>query len=116
MDPSTQLNAKSRDNLVSFRDPSGQLVVTRDRVVRLINDDAWQSTGKLLESKLIGKLIGEGKLIETKQIDSQNVGSILDGHPSSSQYSKALEHRPIKFVSYPYEWAPEMLLKAGELT
>lgn len=108
--------APSGERLVSFRDPSGQLVVSRNRVFRLVTDDAWDSTDRFLSTPLSKQLIGEGKLIETERIDPQAIQIILNGDSEHSPYSKVLEHRLIGFASYPYEWPPEMLLAAGELT
>ncbi|HEY6805188.1 MAG TPA: class I SAM-dependent methyltransferase [Pyrinomonadaceae bacterium] len=102
--------------LVSFRDPSGQLVVTDDRVLRIVSDQYRDATTRFLESSLSAELIRNRILVATKQISNGSVPVELDKLLSATESPLLLEHEPVSFVSYPYEWSPEMLYAAGVLT
>ena len=60
------------------------------------------------ESGLYDKLIGDGWLVPFEEVDSAE----FDGLPASP--SLVLEHPPLPFISYPYEW-PFNALKAAAL-
>jgi len=112
-------NGRATDNsspgFISFRDPSGQLIINGNRVFRVVGEAASDATKKVLAAPLTAELIAKKLLVATKQIDGDEVlpqlnGSMPQGAPI------VLEHEQIGFVSYPYEWPPEMLNAAGELT
>jgi 2-polyprenyl-3-methyl-5-hydroxy-6-metoxy-1,4-benzoquinol methylase len=98
---------------ISFRDPSGQLLVTDDRVLRVVSDDSQPYVKRFLNSSLSAKLIREHVLVATKHLTNGNVPVQLLPENSTSM---VLEHELVPFASYPYEWPPEMLYAAGELT
>ena len=103
--------------LVSFRDPSGQLIITNDRVLRVVSDDSQATVRRFLDSPLKAALVAEQILIPTTEIMDGAVGSELrELSFFQTETPLVLEHEPIVFASYPYEWPPEMLYAAGELT
>ena len=103
--------------IVSFRDPSGQLIVTGDRVLRVVGDDSQATVRRFLDSPLKTALIDEHILIPTTEIMDGNIGLALRELPFfQTETPLVLEHEPVVFTSYPYEWPPEMLYAAGELT
>jgi SAM-dependent methyltransferase len=62
-----------------------------------------------------------GKIVETRKLDPEEQSSLLgslqgDLSSAETQIGCVLEHARVPFVSYPFEWAPEMLHAAGELT
>ena len=92
------------NQLCSFRDPSARVVVTSGRVLRVATGPEGQSIKEFLESRLAEALEAEGKLVHTRLCDRADAGSLV------------WEHERVPFPSYPYEWPPEMLHSAAELT
>jgi hypothetical protein len=98
-----------RDDLGSFRDPSG-FVYSRDgAILRQINipyGDRWE---ELKGSGLLGDLQRRGFLIghEETNVDLAFAPSIAHS---------VIRPEPIAFVSYPYEWSFGQLTDAAQLT
>jgi SAM-dependent methyltransferase len=101
----------------SFRDPDGYLFETDGRILRYVHPHAAADARALLGSSLAATWMSEGKL----------AGSTILENPSGSELPTAcegrlpagaviVEHRPVFFRNYPYEWAPEMLRSAAGLT
>src|SRR5262245_54995447 len=73
----------------SFRDPRGRVVEAEGRILRLIADRraaidfAW-----IRDQGILDALIREGSLVDTRELAPD-----------------LLEHRRVRFVSYPYEWS-----------
>ena len=111
-------NAPSSPTIVSFRDPGGRVIVTGRRVYRLIvNDESSRFIPKFLASSLFSSLVSAGMLIETQQVTSPSaISQVKDLSPNAVAGLLTLEHEYVTLPSYPYEWPPEMLHAAGELT
>jgi len=71
-------------------------------VLRGINEDKVFDVMEILESGLIDELVAN-KLFPKTVISDRKI----DG------YKLVLEHEKVENITYPYEWSPEMLRKAG---
>src|SRR5262245_36468552 len=101
----------------SFRDPDGCLIVADNRALRVVYDESRHQVEEFLASDLFRELVSEGLLIKSWSVEGRVAEEQL-GRLALSQNSKRLvvEHEFIDFPSYPFEWSPEMLHSAGELT
>jgi SAM-dependent methyltransferase len=105
----------------SFRDPAGAVVVTGDRVFRVVGAagrDAWTAFSS---SSKIRELEATGKVVATRPLDDAAASAARDVSAVDEAYRAIdgqllIEHERIPFPSYPYEWPPEMLEAAGMLT
>jgi len=70
-----------------------------------------------LDSHLASSWMNEGKLVRSAILENPS-GPELPPECSGRlpQGAAVVEHTPITFGNYPYEWAPEMLHSAAELT
>lgn len=76
--------------------------------------------GDLLKSPVARQLVDSGKVVRTLHVPGSNVENL---EPLPKEVALELqtdfhvvEHERVWFASYPYEWPPEMLYAAGELT
>jgi len=60
--------------------------------------------------------MARGRLCITTTVSADGLEDYAGVSAVELRDSLILEHQPIPFPSYPYEWAPEMLQAAGELT
>src|SRR5690606_9490848 len=105
----------------SFRDPAGAVVVTGDRVFRIVGSagrDAWEAFSS---SAGIRALEATGKVVATRPLDAAAASAArgfaaVDAAYRAIDGQLLIEHERVPFPSYPYEWAPEMLEAAGMLT
>jgi 2-polyprenyl-3-methyl-5-hydroxy-6-metoxy-1,4-benzoquinol methylase len=95
---------------LSFRDPDGQLNIIDDRVLRFLRPHSAGPLLQFLETPLAQELVATGQLISSIHRDSADIPL-----PTTSE-GEWLEHEKIWFPSFPFEWAPEMLHRAGLLT
>jgi hypothetical protein len=65
-----------------------------------------------LGSKTADRFERTGRVVSSRVLDESESEAFLD----RGSDGLAIEHEPIRFQSYPYEWAPEMLYAACELT
>jgi SAM-dependent methyltransferase len=104
----------------SFRDPAGRLFRVGERVIRIVNSKGAADLEAFLASSTSRRFVEEGRLIGTRILDPAVVACDVEfaGIRSDLQTegSLILEHDRIPFQSFPYEWPPEMLYAAGELT
>jgi SAM-dependent methyltransferase len=96
-----------------FRDPGGRLFIWNGRVFRAVTGDAFEILQSFLRSSAAKRLLDRGDLVTTRVV-GRNESAIRELF--APEAGELLEHQRIPFVSYPYEWPPEMLHKAGELT
>ncbi len=100
----------------SFRDPAGRLVARDDgRIVRAITDArAAVDLVALLATPFARAAIEAGRLVRTRVAPDDLVPALA---PTADAHAHlVLEHERVDFVSYPYEWPPEMLFAAARLT
>jgi hypothetical protein len=90
----------------SFRDPGGQVSVTKDRVIRTVFQEGLGNLDACLNSAAARALVEKGDLIATRVIEpaTGDAGQVV------------VEHPRIPFASYAHEWPPDMLHAAGRLT
>jgi hypothetical protein len=88
----------------SFRDPASHVVFDGDRVIRLLDDRGLAGWKALSDTEFFTRATADGRLIDTEEAfyDDPNAAG-------------ALEHPPIPFISYPYEWTFSMLKDAALL-
>lgn len=100
---------------ISFRDPSGTVLCSEQRVYRIINPEYTQHVIGFVASKFYRSLLDKNRIVKSWKVD--NSTNIFD---SVGKYGVAccevLEHEKLWFVSYPYEWPFEMLHAAAKLT
>ncbi|MDQ3803150.1 MAG: class I SAM-dependent methyltransferase [Acidobacteriota bacterium] len=107
--------------IASFRDPAGRLLVVDGRVVRVITPPAEAELRAILESGVLRKFLAEGKLVGTEILDAAAAESLsakdeVRGVLEDFGPHVFVEHERIPFATFPYEWTPEMLYAAAELT
>jgi len=105
----------------SFRDPSGRLFRLGKRVLRVVNPAGVADVYAFLNSPQANRLVAAGSVIGTRAIEGdEREGMLRDGGVEAlfraGRGAALLEHDPIAFPSFPYEWPPEMLYQAAALT
>ncbi len=105
----------------SFRDPGGRLLFVDQRVLRLVHPAARADLQACLASATVQKLVTEGCLVSSRQLDAAQCDALLESDELRAlrdgfSGGLILEHERIPFATYPYEWPPEMLHAAGVLT
>jgi SAM-dependent methyltransferase len=103
---------------VSFRDPGGQVIIKGERAFRLVTDKECQHfVTAFLSGDLFAALVHDGMLVSTQYVLDPSLKEELSCLAiTQSPEAMVLEHEYIGFPSYPYEWPPQMLYAAGELT
>ena len=103
---------------ISFRDPGGRVIISGHRAFRLVTDEECKHfVTAFLSGDLFAALVRDGILVDTHDVSDPKLKEELKGlAPTRSPEMMVLEHEYIDFPSYPYEWPPEMLHAAGELT
>jgi SAM-dependent methyltransferase len=105
---------------VSFRDPDGRLLVINDRVLRTVNKTGAANLNAFLASAVAKKFVAAGQLARTGLPDAISIKLLSEYLQQESGVGEApevvVEHERIAFPNFPYEWAPEMLYRAGHLT
>ena len=105
----------------SFRDPSGRVVLYRNRVFRIVNQSGMGDLAAFLASATGRKLVDDGLVIGTRELSHDEVAALRSNSSfadlaGDTEPVHILEHNRVSFPSYPYEWPTEMLFSAGELT
>jgi len=95
----------------SFRDREGRVFTLEDRVLRALSPRAFAAWETLAATRFFHRLTEEGKVVATRQVDFPEA----ELRALSPHWVAVLEHEPIPFVSYPYEWSFSMLRDAAEL-
>ena len=104
----------------SFRDPDGRLFKVQDRILRVVAAEAALRLESILVSSQGEELVRTGEIIPTRRLEGEEAADSLR-HPLLSSFCNGremavFEHDPITIATFPFEWAPEMLRAAGELT
>ena len=102
---------------LSFRDPDGFVFRSGDRILRCVLPHAADDLRAFLSSPAATAWIAARTLSRATVLPEpprlELPATLQDqGH----QGAIFLEHEPIPFPNYPYEWAPEMLHSAAALT
>lgn len=111
----------SEPRLASFRDPAGSLVHLKEKILRIVNSKGVDDLSAFLQSDAARKLLESGAVVATRVLNECESLELFS-NPAAEKLFQAhsgqivLEHERIAFPSFPYEWPPEMLCAAGELT
>ena len=89
----------------SFRDPAGHVSQVDGRILRFVNETGECDLRAFLNSPAAPRWTGAGSLVRTRVLSD-----------TEAQAALVLEHERVPFQSFPYEWPPEMLHAAAELT
>jgi ribosomal protein L11 methylase PrmA len=88
----------------SFRDPSGYVAHEGGRILRVLREDGFGAFERLKSSGLLAELVAQKRLVPTDVALQPSLADLA---------SHVLEHEPINFISYPYEWPFELLKRAA---
>ena len=97
----------------SFRDPAGRIFIANGRVFRTVSESAWPGFEKLLSSGTLTELVDAGKLWPATLLDSEETVPAIE-RAADTCFHRIIEHPPLPFVSYAYEW-PFALVKRAAL-
>ena len=111
----------TRPTQASFRDPAGAVIIAGDRVFRIVGAAGREAWAAFSTSTGIREFEAKGKVVATRPLDDATAAAaralpVVDDAYRALDGQLLIEHEPIGFPSYPYEWAPEMLEAAGMLT
>jgi hypothetical protein len=104
----------------SFRDPGGFVVWEGGRLFRIVKDVCYADYLAFETSPTVRRYRDSGRVVSTIPVDPALAESSGRG-PVNKIYEEhggkvLLEHEPLPFPNFPYEWAPEMLHRAVCLT
>ncbi len=102
---------------LSFRDPDGFVFRSGERIFRCVFPHATDDVLAFLSSALAVRLMADGALVRTAILTEPLDPAVrAEWEAHIPDRAILLEHAPVRFASYPYEWAPEMLHSAAALT
>ena len=102
---------------LSFRDPAGFVFRSDERIFRCVLPHAADNLRTFLQSGIATAWMAERILAPTSIASDSSTTQIPSNLADQWQAGAILlEHDPIRFTNYPYEWPPEMLHAAAELT
>jgi len=115
------MERSSLRRLSSFRDPAGRVIVAGGRVIRRISHTYRDEFEAFLASAVVRQCIETGQIVSYRILDRSEACELaaryeLTESGDLAQGDLVLEHEPVSFRSFPYEWPPEMLEAAGRLT
>ena len=92
----------------SFRDPSAKIFYYKDRIFREVFSNGQTKYDFLRKNNLIKELIEKKFLVDTKEINSEEILKL-----KSTDNSLVIEHEKLEYISYPYEWTFNQLKDAA---
>lgn len=104
---------------LSLRDPDGCLFQIDSQLIRQIQSKSKSNWSLIKNSPTLKSFIERGLFVKSWELTEGDILKLSQSWPSqfkSSQSDFFVRQEKIPFVSYPYEWAPEMLKAAGLLT
>jgi SAM-dependent methyltransferase len=115
--PGTFFTATSVEVNLSFRDPGGFVFRAEGRILRCVFPNAAGNLRAFLSSPLAGEWISEGVLTSANLLALHETVTLPPTVQANVREGAVLlEHRPIWFPNFPYEWSPEMLRAAALAT
>ncbi|MDE0157258.1 MAG: class I SAM-dependent methyltransferase [Gammaproteobacteria bacterium] len=99
----------------SFRDPAGHVFIASQRIFRGVSSDTAEGLRGFIQSDFFRERVGT-LIVDTKEVSP---GEALDAGIAAEivgSYGMWVEHEPLPFISYPYEWSFEALKDAACLT
>jgi ribosomal protein L11 methylase PrmA len=91
----------------SYRDPGGKIFYQNGRVFRGLNSSGLKRYNFIKEHKILDESIQHNFLIKTSEVKDS---LIID---KNKNFECILEHKKIKFITYPYEWCFDQLKDAA---
>ncbi len=100
----------------SFRDREGRVFFHQGEVYRALSKNALEEWRAFSQSRLFERASKRGKIVGTEEVElPAGVLERVGAEGASGQWSGALRHDRIPFLSYPYEWTFHMLRDAALL-
>ncbi|MEE2778021.1 MAG: class I SAM-dependent methyltransferase [Acidobacteriota bacterium] len=96
----------------SFRDRESRVFTLDGRLCRALSPTALSEWRFVEQASILHGLIEARKVVGSREVEIDP--DILAG--IGPAFVAALEHEPVPFLSYPYEWSFSMLRDAAELT
>ncbi len=111
------MNQPTRSS-ASFRDPSGVVTEVDGRILRILNEAGLPDLEAALASATWQEWAATGRAVASRRLAATEWTSLASPSDAGCWRDAAavVEHERLPFVSYPYEWPPEMLHAAGRLT
>ena len=106
----------------SFRDPSGRVFLFHDEVYRVINQIGFDDFQTARNSNVLKKFADEGNLVGVSSVETLESAALPEKLKASfagggqQGFSHVAKHETIPFQNFPFEWTPEMLHAAANLT
>lgn len=97
----------------SFRDPEGGVFHAHGRVLRVLSRKGATHLDALVASGLLNNLVRQGLLIAWNPVPLEDVPEVREAMASACA---VVEHPPVPFLSYCYEWPFSMLKEAALCT
>jgi len=97
----------------SFRDPSGYVFLTEERVLRSVNQSALGAFQALWDKGVHAALMKQGLLIDTRLLPADEANAARLQGCRGEQPARVLQHPRVPFFSYPYEWTFAQLQAAA---
>jgi hypothetical protein len=97
----------------SFRDPTGRVAISDDRVLRLLGERGAADARMALGTPSVRAAVECGDVISSRWAAA---GSGYDPLVGGAPVAAVLEHPRLPFIAYPYEWTFAMLKDAALLT
>jgi SAM-dependent methyltransferase len=85
-------------------------------VLRFIGAQGESDFYAFQQSAVARRLVAEGKVIGSQVLTGSDRAEIESALGLETPVSVVLEHKAVRFPTYPYEWSPQMLYEAGMLT
>ena len=83
----------------SYRDPSGRVFLRDGRVFRTITKHGYDNFQAVEKTGLLTDLVEKGLLVSWWDADQSDFNAADEG------VLRVLEHSPLPFISYPFEWS-----------
>lgn len=106
---------QSTSPVTSFRDPAGFFWTQGKQAYRWVSPDFQKDILELLSHPRTQEWMKGKKLVQTKLLSPEEQKLALEDFPAIRS-GIVLEHLKVRFPSYPYEWSPQMLFNAAQLT
>ncbi|MFQ5565408.1 MAG: class I SAM-dependent methyltransferase [Paracoccaceae bacterium] len=91
----------------SYRDPSGYVFYREGRVYRAIMKRAQADYEAVRDTPLVRELLAGGDIIASRELNRDEARQLVP------EAAYVVEHDPVPFVSYPYEWPFALLQRAA---
>lgn len=109
---------------VSFRDPSGRVVVLPDRVVRIVHPQGKPELEAYTTSATIQAAMERGEAVPVLNLDDKSAEKVRQETADALTQTASIGpvegtlvgHTKIGFPSHPFEWSAPMLQEAARLT